>query len=436
MQHQSLFILLLLVGMFESYIYAKEQGMRSIKTSIQAKQAARALKYLIVCEGNNPDLFKIGKILQFDLEFSGQIDPTIKKTAAGQAPQTASMLRKLFNEGFVACIIITEQHNNIIATLRDTLSGDILDEYKCALHKKNIVHDGHELSDQILRTLTGSSIAKSKIAYCEQRSSKHKVIMVADYAGKSPHVVVDAPTINVLPTWHPKRAGLFYCQFTKTNNRLMVYNFKKRTHEVVCSFPGLNMQPSFSADGESVVLCLSVRGNTQLYLFDKSRSHKEKSRGYKQLTHNGGTNISPILLPSGDIIFCSDFETKKPQIYYLDMQKQTTKRLTNGGYCVAPTYCEATQTLAFLKLIDDALQICTMKVTHDGVASAIRQITRGGSSKISPTWAPGGKFLAFVYTCADETGKCCDQIGAIQVNTSKIRQLTSGPHPKSFPAWK
>jgi TolB protein len=216
----------------------------------------------------------------------------------------------------------------------------------------------------------------------------------------------------------------------------MSYDLKTKKSKVICSYDGLNMQPSFSKDGIKAVLCLSARGNSELYMYDQTLCNKYNKRFFRQLTKNRGNNVSPCLLPNGNIIFCSDFETGNPQIYYFDTNNKITYLLTNGhGYCAAPAYCEKNNTIVYTRYHKGNFQLFTMDLSSPKHIE--RQITSGAGDKLDPSWSSCGQYVAFAYGYYDNhLKKRVQQIAALNLRSGKIRVLTSGKEYKSFPAWK
>jgi len=389
--------------------------------------------------GNHKLLNPITKIIQSDLEFSDQLAIDLKKNDTELKPD---VLSKLFNQGTSLCLFIRERGASradmvsLHVTLKDTASNQIFFEKNFTCHQKTIVKEAHAISDELMPILTGEKGPMlSTLAYCKQLSASHKVVCVADYACKYERTIVPFKTINVAPAWHPQEPWLLYSQFTRTKSLLKAYNFGTRTHNVICSFDGLNMQPTFSPDAVQTVLCLSKTGNSELYLYDQNVSKQKKQRIYKQLTHNKGNNSSPCLLPNGNIIFCSDYQTTIPQIYMMTANHKTVRRLTNGrGYCAAPAYCQRTNRIAYTRYVKRVFQI--FMIDLDEQTPRERQLTFTQGDKVEPTWSECGRYVAFTYGTRDpKTGKLTNQIAVLNIMSGVIRVLTTSKEAKSFPCW-
>lgn len=402
------------------------------------------IKTQLIMLGEHKLLPQIAKTIQFDLEFSDQLEVDAKKSSTELEPK---VLSKLFTQGTSLCLYLKEKTSAkkplihaqslwVEATLKDTSSGDIFFDKTFICHPHSIVYDSHKISDELMPILTGEKGPMlSSLAYCKQLSNKHKVVCVADYACKMERTLVTAKTINVAPCWHSKAPVLFYSQFTRMNSRLMSLDLHSKRHNVVCSYDGLNMQPSFSPDGSKAALCLSGNGNSEIYLYDQAICNKLNKRVFQQITHNKGNNASPCLLPNGNLVFCSDFQSGSPQIYILKKQNKTTSRLTNGrGYCASPAYCPKTNMIAYTRYVNKIFQIFTLQL--DTAQPRERQLTFSKGDKLEPTWSECGKYIAFTYSTAQSKNhKLTHQIAVLNTNSGSIKTLTSSKEPKSFPSW-
>lgn len=407
----------------------------SFSFQIQA-QNTEAIKCLILCIGDNKDIEHIANMVKFDLEFTDQLAVEVKKYSEALTPD---LERKLFDQQNISlCLQCSASPDSkaISIALKDSFSEKPLITANYSLENKAIVHTAHKISEDILPKLTGTNgIALSTLAFCKQVDAHNKRIFVSDYSCKKERCVTGLPRLNVAPRWHSTLPQLFFSQLTRSNGRLMMHNIKNNVSSVVCSYDGLNMQPAFSPTGDKVVLCLSARnGNSELYLYDQAVCKKAGKRAYIPLTNNGGNNTSPCIMPDGDVVFCSDFQTGLPQLYHLDMKKKKVHRLTNGsGYCAAPSYCDKTNSIIYTKPVNNIFQLWAIDLDEERIME--KQLTFGTGDKLDPAVSPCGNYVAFTYDYVNEQKKRCPQIATLNLASKKIRILTHDGYPKSFPTW-
>lgn len=425
-------------------------GQQELSFQVQGStQQHSKIKCLLLIIGSEPMLEKIAKIIQFDIEFSDQIEIDAKKT---HAELNAKTLSKIYDRGTSLCLYLKElkstcaqpttaQSLTLQAIIKDPASNMVLFDkiFTCPNTEskpRELVYHAHKISDELLPALTGSTGPMlSTLAYCKQTGLRQKVVCLADYACKIEKTIIANQTINIAPSWHSHAPLLFYSQFTRSNSRLMSFNPQTRKSRIICSYGGLNMQPSFSPDGSRCVLCLSGSGNAELYLYDQAIFNKLKKRVFKPVTNNKANNVSPCYLPNGDVIFCSDFQTGLPQIYLLDHNSKATTRLTNGqGYCAAPSHCTKTNSIVYTRYVQGVFQLFSINLND--AKPHEKQLTFAHGDKNEPSWSSCGKYIAFSFGHRDpETSKLTSQIACLNTTSGKVRILTSGPEHKSFPAW-
>ncbi len=402
----------------------------------------KAIDCLMLFLGNDEIVEKLSKIIQFDLEFSDQLKIDLKRSAV---EPTAEQLSKLYNRGVTlyfyikkieAAHVLNKDVDHIEVTVKDPSSSEIIFQKTFAVSHENIVFNAHVISDSLMPVLTGSrGPLLSTLAYCKQVAPGHKVVCISDVAGRKERVIVGDKKVCVAPRWHTKVPMLFFSQFTRTNCELSAIDILSRKRRVISSYDGFNMQPSFSNDGDKVVLCFSSKGNSELYLYDQRLCQKLKRRAYRPLTNNGANNVSPCLTNRGSVVFCSDFQTGAPQIYELDIESKKVRRLTSGsGYCSSPSWCERNSAVVYTRRVNGTLQLFTIDA-NDHMANE-RQLTFNEGDKIEPTWSSCGNYVVFAFLCREnEESSNVTQIAVLNVMSGKIRVITSGSHPKGYPAW-
>ncbi|MFH1831235.1 MAG: hypothetical protein ABH827_00380 [bacterium] len=404
-----------------------------------------------LCVGQNKDLEALANIVKFDLDFTDQLLVDIKRIDkipneknVKEFAKYKKTIEKLFNDETSLCmyfrLAVPKQDKLkkfVNITIKDTSSDESVFDRTFSYADASLIFDAHSISQAIIPVLTGQDgICLSSFAFCKQLSSKKKVICITDYMCKKEKIIVPHCGINVAPRWHSQAGYLFYSQFLRASCQLVSLNIKNKTEKIICSYDGLNMQPSFSPDGIQVALCMSGGGeNSELYLYDQRVCKQLKKRVFKQITKNKGNNSSPCLLPNGDIVFCSDFQTGSPQLYYYRKLDGRTVRLSSGvGYSAAPSYSEANNAIAYTRLVNKTFQLFTMSFTEHGVVE--KQCTFGSGDKLDATWSPCGRYIAFTYDHKNEkTNKMIPQIGVLNCRSGNIRVLTHSKFPKSFPCW-
>lgn len=410
----------------------------AFETPLQHKM----LDCMMIFLGEDDFLEKLSKIMQFDLEFSDQLKIDLRRA---QKEPSAEQLAKLYKRGTSLYFhirkigkarMLSKGTQQVEVTVKDPASSDIIFKKSFPVSQEHLIFNAHAIADELMPVLTGSKgPLLSTLAYCKQVAPGHKVVCIADYAGRKERVVVADRQVSVAPRWHTQAPVLFYSQFTRSNCALKSLDMRSKQQRIISSYDGLNMQPSFSHDGGQVVLCFSSKGNSELYLYDQATCRHLKRRVYKQLTNNGANNVSPCLMHNGNVIFCSDYQTGSPQIYFLDRKTNQTKRLTSGqGYCTSPSWCAKNNAIIYTRRVNGTLQLFTLDLDDSRLQE--KQLTHNDGDKVEPVWSDCGKFVAFSYLCRDqESAPIIPQIAILNTMSGKIRVITAGNEPKSYPAW-
>jgi tol-pal system beta propeller repeat protein TolB len=402
---------------------------------------SRISKMLITPIGNQKELETFAHVLAEDFNFTDQIEATVENTKKSFSKQE---LEEQFTQGvpLLCSISVNKKRTDEVdlgleIKMLSTQTHKTIYEQDFVASKTALRAKAHELSSNLLGVLTGQKgIAASRLTYCKVLGKNRKAIFVSDYDAKNEQTIVASKALNVVPVWHSTMPIIFYSQLTNQNNRLMAANVATKQSKIVSSFDGLNMQPSVSKDGKRVALCLSRSGCSEIYLYDQETSQAKGKRFFKQLTNNKGTNVSPCLLENDDVIFASDFETRYPQIYYLDQKKRTTIRLTTeGDYCAAPAYCERTKQLYYMRPVDNTFQLFRKDLSA-GLHSREEQITFSPGDKYNPAPSSCGRYIAFSYRHPHQKAGKVAQIAVFNVLSHKIRVLTTSPELKSNPSWQ
>ena len=391
----------------------------------------------LLCVPKQDDTMReYAKIIARDLEFTDQIKVIFRQS---KALLRDDQFDKLFAHGTPLCIEVYRRTDEQIGLrVSETASHEIILHKQIPLRQEHLVRDAHALADIVIRRLTNHpSITLTSLAYCSQRTSTKKTIHVSDYAGFQENEVVANDDLNVAPRWHATLPILFYSRFVTASGQLRTRDLRTGVDQVICPYEGLNMQPACSPDGKRIVICMSGKhGNAELYLYDQQLCQEKRHRFFVKLTSNGGNNSSPCYLPHGDIVFCSDFETRLPQLYYLDMGTKEVSRLTSGGrgYCAAPSYSAVQNSLVYTRYDHSTgyFQLFELALAD----RRERRLTNSIGDKLDPSWSPCGRYVACVLDRFDyQTKRKIPQIALFNRASKKLHVVTKGEKYKSFPVW-
>ncbi len=408
----------------EEASYADSQAQQGICVEVSAKKGEKK-KWLLVPVGPAKGaLAEVSEAVKRALNYTELLGVDVRPSDKRLHKQEVLDLKK---SGYT-CVIFVEE-NKDYKTLEwrayDTNKGIMQKGY--SVKKEGTVPRwwGYTLADSIVELAGQRPFASCKLAYCQTGKNTLNEICIADFDGSHPQVLSKSKRQLLGLCWNKDEENptVLFSRYTPLNIQLV--SAPLRGGETIASnFDGLNMQPTFSADGKEVVLCLSRDGSSQLYHYGYNQ--RLKKVGYTRLTYNQGNNIYPTFLNNGDLIFCSDFEVGNPHLYYFNRKDDSIERLTSGAASSSPSYNCATHKVAFTKMIDGIMQICS----YDLKTKKERQLTFDKGHKQECNFSPCGNYL--VYGVQDGAYK---RIISYSLLTKTKKILTPGDVSCSYPSW-
>lgn len=393
--------------------------------TIDAKNTKKMGIVIATTGTETTDMQEVAATLQNDLAFTGQFNPSVvhiphlsSKKELGQYKEKGPLFLSLID---------APKDKQIEWRLYDTRTLKMLSGKGFKKNGKLARGWGHALADRVIEQLTGNKgCCSSKLVYCkEQPHAKETLVCMADYDGRHEQIVSKPGSLAIAPRWNNDVLNpvVLYSEYTSSNIRLMATDLKGNK-QVATSFDGLNMLPAFSPDGSRVIVCLSVEGSSQIYAYHYNK--RKRKPEYIRLTHNSGNNISPTILDNEDIVFCSDYELGRPQIYKMNSKGKNIKRISNGGSCSSPTYSPVKNKIAYSKVINGISQI----MTYDLETEFTTQETNDPVHKEEASWSPCGNYL--VYSVNNGKTK---RLATHNFLTKERTYLTSGKYRYSYPSW-
>ncbi len=409
-----------------------EQKTDTAALEIQAlDHQAYKMKLLVGVIGNDARIAKVAEVVKKDLGLSLEkqtgFDVAIQKFA--QEPRSKKEVKAFFDKGYSLVVFISAKtDDDIMYRLYDATQAKMVHGKRVVLPERSDMVTGHHVAQLLMKELVGNSVQfGTQLAFCKKVSGQNnKQVFLTD-----PHV---AQTYKALLNSHTPKCGLrwhahdgttrlYYSEQSPVNVRLMSYDMARKRSKLIMNFDGLNMQPSFSEDGNTVIVCCSQAGSSQLY---KGTLNQQRMQwNFKRLTHNRGNNISPHLCKNGDILFCSDFQTRRPQLYRF-RTNGSIERLTSGGYCASPAVLEQQGKIACIKLINGIAQLCLFDIK----TKKLKQLTFDNAHKDEPTWSPCGSYLAYTVEQGDSS-----RIAVRNMTSHEMYFVTAQNEQCSNPAW-
>ena len=222
------------------------------------------------------DLQEVGRLIEKDLTFSGQFAITVQNF---DNTLTKSTIKTLFKKAYPIAVFLNytdDTHDAIEWRVYDTMHAHMIAGKKYTKRGNINVGWAHNIADTLWPVLTGQlGFFSTKIAYCKtipnSKGTSMKHICIADYDGSNKQVLVNTPTVNIMPRWNKDthKPLLFYSEYTNENVRMIMTDMKGNRH-ITANHDGINMPASFSDDGKKWYMWSHDNGTCQLYYQDKN----------------------------------------------------------------------------------------------------------------------------------------------------------------------
>jgi TolB protein len=332
----------------------------------------------------------------------------------------------LWEKRGVAALItgsVSGENSNLTLEMKitDVVSGEVIWEHKYRNKYLNCRYLAHEVSDEIVRRITGEmGIARSKIVFVND-STGFKELYIVDYDGYNLRRLTKDNKINILPKLDPDGRQIIYTSYIHNNPDLFILNLAESKRSVVSKYQGLNVAGSFAPDGRKILLTLSRGGYPNLYMINTS------GELLRRMTEEVYISTSPSFAPNGrEIVFISD-RPGYPQLYIMSVDGRNIRRLTTSSFCDSPAWSPRGDKIAF-----------TMRQTkgnydlyiYDLLTAKITKITDNQANNENPAWSPDGRFLTFY---SNRSGK--GEIYVMAIDGSGTRKLAEMPGASYTPAW-
>ena len=351
---------------------------------------------------------RLEQIVLADLEFTGLFKIMREEPAAAglQGVANAVVVRgKVFHEGADV---------SFEGTVTDLGSGDFMGGKKYKVGDKDVRKVAHHFADEVVRLVTGEKgVASTQIVYTRKVGDKWE-LLVSDYDGYNPRVLVRQPVPLSAPRWMDGNLAVAYTSFRNGKADLFVRYLSEGQSRNLANYTGSNTAVDWGRTAGMLLAALSKDGNAEIYLLQKNGHISAR------LTHNRAIDTSPSWDPSGrEVVFLSD-RPGSPQLYLMERSGGNVRRLTfTGGYNASPAWSPRGDLIAFSTRMGAEFQIAV--ITPDGRDG--RLITKDDRSYEDPRWAPDGRHLVCTERGREET------VSVVDIVTGGKRILAQGSDP-------
>jgi TolB protein len=249
----------------------------------------------------------------------------------------------------------------------------------------------HTISDLVFRRLTGVRGAfDTRIAFVasEPTPRGHRyLLIVSDYDGHDPRVVVRSHAPLLSPAWSPHGRRLAYVGYHAGQQVLYVQTLATGRRTIVTDRPGLDDTPAFSPGGRRLALTLTPpHGNAAVYLYDFAKGTM------RRVTRSPNIATEPSWFPDGRRLAFTSDRGGSAQIYAKALPAGRAHRLTfHDGYNADPQVGPRGRHLVCVTRLGGALRLARL-----GLKGGWRLLTPGPLDD-SPSLSPNGMMVVFTY---------------------------------------
>ena len=238
----------------------------------------------------------------------------------------------------------------------------------------------HSFVNGVIEAITGKAgIFGSQVVLSLKLPGFERSLVAMDMDGSGRRTRVDNGSSNMFPRWAPG-GGVLYTSFL--SGLPQIYHDDRRITHDERQYRGA----AFSSDGSRIVASVDMDGQSDLVLLDPKTGEITK-----RLTESEWDEVSPSWSPDGrTIAYCSN-KTGRPQIYLINADGSSERRLTmRGSYNTSPRF-GPTGLVAFLGMDDFVSDLFTVDMSGN-----INRLTQQQGSNKDPTWSPDGRWLVFL----------------------------------------
>ena len=249
----------------------------------------------------------------------------------------------------------------------------------------------HAISNNVYQKLTNTpGIFTSKIALAVQQAKNKYAIIISDYDGYNPKILIEASHPLTSLAWDKSGQFISYVSYETGKPVVYVQNIQQGTRYIVANFSGSNSSPEFTPDTQKLLVTLSKDYGSHIYIVNNHRYTAASAA--TPLVNFGTIDTEADISDNGKILFTSDHDGG-PQIFMTDLRGSTPMRITQGlgNYNTTARFSNNGNKITFINRNGGALQTYVL----DLLTQSAYPIGQKAHRAIGPSFAPNDKLVLF-----------------------------------------
>ena len=274
----------------------------------------------------------------------------------------------------------------------------------------------HTLADALHYQFTGSmGIARTTIAFHSDRDgSNRQELYLMDYDGRNQRRISFHKSTSGFSDWSPDSDALAYMSYFSGSPGIYYVDVETSRKIPVYTEGSLNLSPSFSPDGSKIAFAHSTDANANVDVYVCERKCKKPQR----LTTSPAVDTNPAWSPDGSKIAFTSDRSGKPNIFVMDTDGSSRRRLSfEGAYNDGATWHPDGTRIAYASR-RSGLRFHIATTSWADLETEV--LTSGPDSYSEPSYSPDGRRILFTVTRGEQS-----QIWVMRSDGSDLRQLTS-----------
>lgn len=330
--------------------------------------------------------------------------------------------------------------------LQDTELKKIKFEDEKVVWFNNIRSFGHELADDLYRSITGkASIFKTKIIFVSDRTSRkkdlRKELYIMDFDGMRKQRLTYQNSLVISPAISPDNSKVIFTlmeskwkkgsrgKIQKIKNlNLYEMNLKSKKLNLVSSRNGINSGAVYSKDGSSIYVTFSDFKNADI--FKMNLKTKKKVR----ITKHFSDDVDPHINADESLITFLSGRAGKAMIYTADPKEieKWVKRISYvGKFNAAPRFSPDGHEIVFSSWVDNKFDI--YRIGSDG--RNLVRLTKNFGSNEEAWYSPDGQFIVFSSQRVITRKKAVQDLYIMNREGEIIKKITTGYGKVFTPRW-